>query len=257
MARAAVKAKQAQQQRKGQPTKAAARRPSGRRKHRGGGNPNQQLFFSKLRRRAKFFYVILAVLFALTFAFLGVGTGTGSGLDQLFQNLNIFHSSGSSVSKAQAEIRKHPSDAKGFRDLATAFESKGDTSGAIAALEQYTALKTKDAKAWSELAGLQISNAADLTTQYRNAAANEQLAAPGVAFAPGGTFAQAIPESPIDKAVAGTLNTGVSDLAQRVGLAYQGAIQSYQEVTKLQPSNSDAQFQLAQAAQSSGNYTVA
>ena len=32
-----------------------------------------------------------------------------------------------SVSKAQKEIQKHPNDPKGFRDLATAYESKGDT----------------------------------------------------------------------------------------------------------------------------------
>jgi len=49
MARAAVKAKQAQRA-KAQPAKSAVRR--GRRKHSGGGNPNQQLFFSRLRRRA-------------------------------------------------------------------------------------------------------------------------------------------------------------------------------------------------------------
>ena len=72
MARAAVKAKQAQKA-KAQPPKAAARR--GRRKHAGGGNPNQQLFFVRMRRNAKPVYVVLAVLFAVTFAFLGVGSG--------------------------------------------------------------------------------------------------------------------------------------------------------------------------------------
>ena len=123
MARAAVKAKQ-QAKQKAQPKKAApSRRGGGRRKHASGGNPNQQLFFMKLRRRAKFVYVLLAVLFAITFAFLGVGSGS-SGLDQLFSNLNIFGGGGgNSVSKAQKHIKEHPNAAPGYRELATAYES--------------------------------------------------------------------------------------------------------------------------------------
>ena len=62
MARAAVKAKQAQRAK-------TAPKPHGRRKHSGGGNPNQELFFTRLRTHAKWVYVLLAVLFAVTFAF--------------------------------------------------------------------------------------------------------------------------------------------------------------------------------------------
>src|SRR5579862_7395465 len=114
MARAAVKAKQAQKA-KVQP--APKTRTRGRRKHAGGGNPNQQLFFVRMRRSAKPVYVILAVLFAATFAFLGVGSGTNGGLDQLFNGLNIFHHGGTSVSSAQHYIAKHPNDPKGYREL--------------------------------------------------------------------------------------------------------------------------------------------
>ena len=102
MARAAVKAKQAQNA-SAQPAKPARRRAEAR-GHAGGGNPNQQLFFMRLRRKAKPVYVILAVLFAITFAFLGVGSGSKGGLDQLFQGLNIFHHGGNAVAKAQKEI---------------------------------------------------------------------------------------------------------------------------------------------------------
>ena len=138
MARGAVKAKQAQQDQKPERGAAAAKaQPRGRKRHASGGNPNQQLFFSRMRRRAKPIYFILAVLFALTFAFLGVGSGGNSGLDQLFNGLNIFGGGGTSVSKAQKEVQKHPTDPKGFRDLATAYEAKGDTASAISALQQY------------------------------------------------------------------------------------------------------------------------
>src|SRR2546421_455495 len=108
MARAAVKAKQ-QSKKAAQP---APKRSSGRRKHAAGGNPTQQLFFVRMRRSAKPVYVILAVLFAVTFAFLGVGSGT-NGLDQLFSGLNIFHHGKNSVSQALSELKKHPNSAKG------------------------------------------------------------------------------------------------------------------------------------------------
>src|SRR3954467_8853729 len=118
MARAAVKAKQQAQRAKGAAPGGKAR-PHGRRRHAAGGNPNQQLFFMRLRRQAKPVYVLLAVLFAITFAFLGVGSGQG-GLDQLFNNLNFFSHHGTSISKAQKELQKNPNDPKGYRDLATA-----------------------------------------------------------------------------------------------------------------------------------------
>src|SRR5690348_3660617 len=145
MARAAVKAKQAQKA-KAQPAKAAPRR--GRRKHASGGNPNQQLFFVRMRRSAKPMYLVLAVLFAATFAFLGVGSGS-SGLEGLFNNLNIFHH-GKSVSSALKQAQKHPSDPKAWRALATAYEAKSDTVGAIGALQQYTTLRPKAAAAYNE-----------------------------------------------------------------------------------------------------------
>jgi tetratricopeptide (TPR) repeat protein len=260
MARGAVKAKQAQslKDKKGQHgAKGSAKARGGRKRHASGGNPNQQLFFSRLRRQAKPAYLILAVLFAVTFAFLGVGSGANSGLDQLFSGLHLFGRGGSSVSKALNEVKKHPSDPKGFRDLATAYEAKADTPNAISALQQYTTLKPKDAKAWSELAGLQLGQAQDSVSQYQAASQNQQLAAPSQAFRPSGKLGTALGTDPIEQAAATTASTATNDLYQRVTLGYSGAISSYSSLVKLQPANADAQFQLAQAAQTAGDMTTA
>jgi len=253
MARAAVKAKQ---QATAKAQAQARARERGRRKHSGGGNPNQQLFFMRLRRRAKFVYVLLAVLFAITFAFLGVGSGS-SGLDQLFSNLNIFGGHGNSVSKAQSYVTKHPNAAKGYRDLATAYEAKGDTSGAITALQSYTRIKAKDAKAWTEMGGLQLSQAGDLSQQYQNAYAARQLAAPSTPFLPGGTLGQAVGQSPIEQAAAQQQDAIVTDLQQRTQLAYNGAVSSYDQAAQLQPRDANAWFQLAQAGQTAGDVKTA
>ena len=203
------------------------------------------------------FLVVLAVLFAVTFAFLGVGSGS-SGLDQLFSGLNIFHHSGTSVSKAQKEITKHPNSPKGYRDLATAYETKGDTANAISALQQYTNIKRKDARAWNELAGLQLTQAGDYVQRYSAAAQASQAAAPSQALVPtAGNFGKALATNQFEQVASSSENANVSDLSQRAQLAYTSAVSSYQRVTELQPRSSNAWLSLAQAAQTANNATVA
>ncbi len=256
MARAAVKAKQAQKK-AAQPAKAAPRRQGGRRKHAGGGNPNQQLFFMRLRRKAKLAYLVLAVLFAITFAFLGVGSGSNGGLDQLFSGLNIFSSSSNPVSKAQKEIKDHPTAAKGYRDLATAYEGKGDTVNAITALQQYTTYKPKAAAAFSELGGLQMSQAQAYRTAYEAATQARQLAAPSASFLPTGKLGQGIGTNPIEQAAASQVDASVQTLQQQTQLAYTNSVASYQKAATLQPNEPNGWFALAQSAQTSGDVTTA
>jgi tetratricopeptide (TPR) repeat protein len=247
MARAAVKAKA-----KAKPPASGRSSSRGRRRHSSGGNPNQQLFFTRLRRKAKWVYVLLAVLFAITFAFLGVGSGSG-GLDQLFSGLNFFGGGGSSVSKAQSYIKKHPNEGKGYRDLATAYETKGDTANAISALQQYTNVKRKDAAAWNELAGLQMTQAQDYLTRYQTTYQNRQLAAPSQSFLPSGKLGSALGQNKVEQTAASRIDTQLTDLQQRTQLAYNNALSSYGQVTQITPKDSNAWFQLAQAAQQSGD----
>ena len=253
MARAAVKAKQA--------AKAAGKphqktHAHGRRRHAAGGNPNQDLFFMRLRRQAKWVYVLLAVLFAITFAFLGVGTGT-QGLDQLFSNLNIFGGGGPSVSKAQKYIAKHPNAPKGYRDLATAYEGKADTADAIVALNQYLAIKEKDVKGWSELAGLQATQAQTYLAQYQDAYTAQQLAAPSQPFLPTGKLGTALGTNEVENAQSQSLQSRLNDLQQQTQLAYNGTVNAWTKLSELQPKNANVWFSLAQAAQSAGDTATA
>jgi len=250
MARAAVKAKQAQ--------KAAARPKTparARRHHKSGGNPTQALFFERMRRKAKFVYFLLAVLFAITFAFLGVGSGS-SGLSDLFRNINIFSSSGGvSVSSAQKEIQKHPNAAKGYRDLATAYEGKAETASAITALQQYVAINKKDGKALSELAGLQLSQAADYQNRYGNAYQIQQQVSPSTTFLPRGKLGTALGTNPIEQAQSAIASQNASNLGQRMSLSYSDAVSTYQQLAKLQPNNANVQFQLGNTAQTAAQIT--
>jgi tetratricopeptide (TPR) repeat protein len=211
----------------------------------------------RLRRQAKPMYVILAVLFALTFAFLGVGSGSGGGLDQLFQGLNPFHHSGTSVSKAQKEVKAHPSNPKGFRDLATAYEGKADRAGAISALQSYTTLKPKDVSAWNELAGQQQAQAQDYLAAYRNAYQIRQDAAPSQLLQPTGKLGTAFGTNPLEQAAAQRADTAVNDLSQKVQLGYASVQSTYDRVTKLAPKDPSGWLNLAEAAQTAGDNPTA
>jgi tetratricopeptide (TPR) repeat protein len=248
MARAAVKAKQ-QAKAKAQPQKARAR---GRRRHSGGGNPNQQLFFMRLRRGQRWLYALLAVVFALTFAGVGVGSGT-NGLSGLYSGL--FGSGGNPVSKAQGEIKKNP--AKGYRDLATAYETKGNTAQAITALQSYLAVKKKDANAWQELGGLELSQAQTYATQYQSVQASASLADPSAPFLPGGTLATAVGTNAAFQQASQQASTQTSLLYQQATGSLSSAVTDYQKATKIQPHSATAQQELATAAENAGKIPVA
>lgn len=249
MARAAVKAKQ---QAKAQHAKAS--RPRGRRRHSGGGNPNQDLFFVRLRRHQKWIYAVLAVVFALSFVLVGVGSGNGGGLQQLWTGI-FGGGGGSSISKAQDLVKKDP--AKGYRALATAYETNGNNVQAVTALNTYLTLKKTDASSWAELGGLQLSQGSQYATQYQNAQQTAQLADPSAPFLPGGTLGTAVGPNPAYTQASQAASTRTSTLYQKATSSFAGAVTAYQKASKLHPRNTTYLQELANAAASSGNSKVA
>jgi tetratricopeptide (TPR) repeat protein len=249
VARAAVKAKQ-QAQAKARPAKPA--RARGRRRHSGGGDPNQQLFFTRLRRGQKWLYAALAIVFAATFAGVGVGSGTG-GLSNLYSGL--FGGGGDAVSKAKGEIKKNP--AKGYLDLARAYETKSDNPQAITALQSYLQLKKRNASAWAELGGLQLAQAQTYATQYRQVQQAAQLADPSQPFVPAGTLGQAVGANPAFSTASQQSTSQITQLYQQATSALTSAVDSYKQSAKLQPRSATAQEELATAAESAGDTKTA
>jgi tetratricopeptide (TPR) repeat protein len=249
VARAAVKAKQ-QAKTKAQPAKARAR---GRRRHSGGGDPNQQLFFMRLRRRQKWVYAALAVIFALTFVAVGVGSGTG-GLSQLYSGI-FGGGGGGDVAKAKDEIKTDP--AKGYRDLATAYETSGHPALAITALQSYLKLKKNDANAWTELGGLEQSQARKVAAQYQQAQQAAQLADPSAPFQPSGTLAQAVGTNPAYSGASQQASARTSQLYQQATAELTRSVNAYKTAAKLQPRSATAQQQLALGAENAGDYKTA
>ena len=145
MARAAVKAKQQAAKAQAQPSKARKR---GRRKHSGGGNPNQDLFFMRLRRQAE--------------------VGVPRARDHLRGRLRRRSASApataaacsssttaSSAAAAPARSRRRRTrsrriPAKGYRDLATAYEHEEQPRRRPSPrCTSYLALKKTDADSWA------------------------------------------------------------------------------------------------------------
>lgn len=248
MARAAVRAKQLEKA-KSQPKSRARGR---KRRHSGGGNPNQDLFFVKLRRGNRWLYGFLAAVFALTFVGVGVGSGTG-GLQQLYSGL--FGTGGNPVSKAQGEIKDHP--AKGYRDLATAYETKGQNVLAAAALKKYLHLKKKDANSWAELGGLELTQAQKYTTQYSSQQQAAQLADPSAPFLPGGTLGTAVGTNAAYQGASQAASSRTSGTYTKAITALNGSVSDYQQATKYAPHNAPYFEELASAAQNAGNTKVA
>ena len=176
-------------------------------------------------------FVFLAVVFSISFVAFGVGSGS-TGISDIFNGGIPFFGNGggggSSISKAQKAVAKHPKQAQGYRDLATALETKNRNDEAIIALEGYTKLKPKDTAALSELAGLYLRQ---VDTARTAAQAAQEAANPvtgGGLFTPASSskLGQALATDPITQAVGSKAGQIVSDQYTIAQTAGQNAIKT-------------------------------
>jgi cytochrome c-type biogenesis protein CcmH/NrfG len=187
-----------------------------------------ELFFNRIRTHAKWAYVGLVLAFVIGFVLLGVGSGS-NGLSDAFQNaFNFGSNGGTSISKLEKKVAKHPQDATAWRDLATAYEQKQRTQDAVTALERYTALRPKDADGYSELASQYTTLARNAATDYQNAQNDATLASPTTAFAPSGT-----------------------------SVFGKQAENTFKRLARLTPNDVTVQYQLGQAAQAASDFPAA
>src|SRR5438552_3479789 len=179
----------------------------------------ETMFFPKLRAHAKWVFVLLVVVFAGGFVFLGVGSGsTGIG-DLLNGNISLFGGGGSSsqVGKDRNRIKKNPKDFAAYKDLSAALQSDGKDDEAIAVLAQYRKLNPKDSDALAQLAGLYLRKADLARSRAQAIQAQSQDAFAGQIFAPDSTskIGQALQGTadplagadPINRAVQSQVNT--------------------------------------------------
>jgi cytochrome c-type biogenesis protein CcmH/NrfG len=226
----------------------------------------EQLFFQRLRVHAKWAFVLLALVFGLGFVFLGIGSGSNGITDALQNAFNFGKSSGGpSISSLEHKTQKNPLDAKAWRDLATAYETKQRTSDAIVALAQYTGLRPKDADALAELASEYNQQANQYAQDYQNTLQTaSQLTPIFAAFPPKSTspFGKALNDpNALQDPISASLRAQ-AQAAQQTALSNYQTAQSnvedtYKRLAKLTPTDPNAQYQLAQAADAAGDTKVA
>jgi len=221
-----------------------------------------QLFFSRLRVHTKWVFALLALVFAGTFVFLGVGSGS-TGISDVLQGLFNGSSSGggSSLSSLQKNAAEHPGQPKAWRDLATKLESSDKLDDAITALKRYVALRPKDQSVIEELASLYLRRVTEEQQVYLDAQTRSGVLSPTLPGQPSGTSdlgkALATLSNPIQTAVSADLGGTTNTSYGKIIAFEQAAVHSYQQLAKLSPKDATTQFRLGQVAQGAGDAPTA
>jgi cytochrome c-type biogenesis protein CcmH/NrfG len=214
------------------------------------------MFFPRLRRHAKWVFVFLALAFGLGFVGFGVGAG-GVGIGDILKGSGG-GSGVPSISSAQKRIEKNPTDAQAYRDLATAYQAKGESDNAIDALSQYTNLRPKDVVALRELAGLYLNKATEAQQRAQIAELRAQYLAPANAVLSSLTVGtKTFDVDPVNQAVASQVSQDTNQALTEAQSAAQSAVDAYKKIAAAQPRDANAQLELAETARSVNDATTA
>lgn len=157
------------------------------------------MFFPKLRRRAKWVFLFLAVAFAGSFVFFGVGAG-GSGIgDYLSDLLNRpVDTDTPALDDAREAVAERPDDPEARLDLARAAQAEAEIDLAIASYEEYRTMRPGDTDALRTLAalyGTRIAEAQERAAIAANQAAEASL--PNTLAPQDSQFLQDLTENPL------------------------------------------------------------
>jgi tetratricopeptide (TPR) repeat protein len=213
------------------------------------------MFFPRLRRQAKWVFLFLALVFAVGFVGFGVGAG-GIGLGNVLEG--VAQDGVPSVSEAEKNVSENPRDPAAFRELATAYQTEGDTAGAIEALENLVRLRPRNVDALRELATLYLTQSDEAQQRANDANIRAAYIAPGASVA-GTIFLDGKPLDPdrISAAVNEELSLGVNEALGEAQQASSQAVATYKKIAAAQPREPAVQLELADAAQRAGDTTTA
>lgn len=221
-----------------------------------GSSIEDTMFFPRLRRHAKWMFVFLALVFGVGFVIFGVGAG-GVGVGDVLRNSG--GAGGQSISSAQKDTEQRPKDPTAWRDLATAYQTEGKTTEAIAALVVAAGLAPKNADIQRELAGLYLQQASDKQTEAQLAQYEAAFRAPTLNFAgsltnPSGST---VLQDPIGGAIQTLALKRATDAATASSEAARLAVASYKRVAALSPADPNVQLELASTAEQVGDTATA
>jgi len=214
------------------------------------------MFFPKLRRKAKPIFILLALVFGLSFVALGVGTGvSGTSLGDVLNDVFNTGGSGPSLDDAEKKAAENPKDREALIELADAYQAEDRTADAIAALERYTGLEPKDLDVLKRLAGLYTIQAQEVQQRVSIIQAGSQRQLFGQIFGPSldTELGRALGNDPIAGAIRQQASERLARANNEFVAAYRRVAGVYQELTLLEPEEPSNFLQLGQASQIAGD----
>ena len=219
----------------------------------------EQLFFSRLRRHAKLVFVFLALVFAVSFVFLGVGSGSNGITDALqsFFGRSSGSSLGSQISAKQKVVAQNPKDVNAYLDLAGVQQADKQEANALATLQKAHAIAPNNVDVLNRIAALQSAQAAREGDNYNAVLASisaNDLTPPGLDTS--SPIGQALTSDPYTQA----LQTRLSNAYAKVTGAYSKVANTYKQAAQVARGTADepnALLQWASASQNANDLTGA
>jgi cytochrome c-type biogenesis protein CcmH/NrfG len=212
-----------------------------------------------MRRSAKWAFAFLALVFAGTFAFLGVGSGN-SGLGDLLNGHLFGGSSGTpSIKDLQEKVAKNPNDATAYLQLGHELDSKGRTREAIDAFRHYTSLRPRSVDGWNQLASEYLKRAREQDAALRSATATGSPLVDPTEFSPAGKLGQGLAgySDPLQQSYGSSATTRAAQLQPQLQATLHQLVGAYKKAAGLQPDDPTVQYQVAQIAAETGDLSTA
>jgi cytochrome c-type biogenesis protein CcmH/NrfG len=227
------------------------------------------MMHERLRKSAKWVYLFLAIVFAVSFVVAGVGTG-GPALSDLIQQNNGGDQQNSatttpnSVKEAQQATKDRPQDPKAWLALADAQRSAGNTVEAAKAADTAVKLAPADASVNQTVAEIYAARAAEdqqkanvIFQRYQELSSASDIPS---YVTPGSTNAL----DPFSKAAKNVSNAKLDVLLKQAepfqtaaAAAFKKSADALTVVTKANPEDAAAWFQLGGVASSAGDTALA
>jgi hypothetical protein len=216
-----------------------------------------------MRRQTRWVFAFLAVVFAGSFVFLGVGSGGSALTDFLNGNIHLFGSGGGpSIKSLEAKVQKNPTDPKARLNLANALQKQSQSDGnqidpAIAAYKAYLKLKPGDSTTLGVLGPLYASKIANIQSEIQNppAPAFSDITALAPVDSTSKVAVALAPPAPLSLA---SLQQGeVVQLQHQFARTVEQHLAVYRQIAAKSPTDSSAFAEVGQIAEQDGATSLA
>ena len=213
-----------------------------------------------MRRQTKWVFAFLAIVFAGSFVFLGVGSGGSALTDFLNGNIHLFGSGGGpSVKSVQHKLAKDPTNSKLRLQLAQLLAKDNRYDESIAAYRTYLNAKPHDTEALNELGNVYAGKVQTLQTAVQSPPTPPLAAINNVSpIASNTTLGTAIATlTPVELGQTVLQQGEATQLQKLLVKAVKQHVGVYQEIAKLTPGDSSAYLAAPQTAETDGDLTLA